>query len=131
MLRGLFFQAWGSLTSLKSQTRDSQLKVPPIGLGLMIFTSWKNPSTSTGFETANLGSRGEHDTPRPPRPTFSIISMIPIVQESGWWCEKKIFKTWSSRNEYYNLYILNNWCNTLLCNIPQECFDPNNLMKRC
>ena len=37
MLRGLFFQAWGSLTSLKSQTRDHQLKVPPGGFVLMIF----------------------------------------------------------------------------------------------
>ena len=28
MLRGLFFQAWGSFTSLKSQTRVPQLKIP-------------------------------------------------------------------------------------------------------
>ena len=26
---------------------------------------WKIPSTSAGFEPANLGSRGEHVTPRP------------------------------------------------------------------
>ena len=45
--------------SLKSQTRDPQLKVPPGGLVLRIFTSLKNPSTSVGFEPANLGSRGE------------------------------------------------------------------------
>ena len=64
------FQAWGSLTSLKSQTtRDPQLKVPPRGLVLRMFTSWKNPSTSARFEPANLGSRGESVTPRPPRPT--------------------------------------------------------------
>ena len=69
MLRGIFFQAWGSLTSLKTQTRDPQLKVPPGGLVLRIFTSWKNPSTSAGFEPANIGSRGEYVTPRPPRPT--------------------------------------------------------------
>ena len=65
----LRFQAWGSLTSLKSQTWDLQLKVPPGGLVLRIFTSWKNPSTSAGFVPANLGSRGKHVTPRPPRPT--------------------------------------------------------------
>ena len=41
MLRDLFFQAWGSLTSLKSQTRDPQLKFPPGGLVLGIFTFWK------------------------------------------------------------------------------------------
>ena len=44
------FQTWGSLTSLKSPTRDPQLKVPSEGLVLRIFTSWKNPSTSVGFE---------------------------------------------------------------------------------
>ena len=60
-----FFQAWGSLTTLKSQTRDPQFKVPPGALVLRIFTSWKNPSISP----ANLGSRGDHVTPRPPRPT--------------------------------------------------------------
>ena len=42
-----------------------QLIVPPGGLVLRIFTSWKNQSTSAGFEPANLGSRGEHVTPRP------------------------------------------------------------------
>ena len=137
MLRGLFFQAWGSSTSLKSQTRKPQLKVPsgelaqdfsalkksidlsrvwrlepwisrrarypettkadilhiysiseirplyfkkyvyinvpPGGLVLRTFTCWKNPSTSAGFELANLGSRGEHVTSIPPRPTFYII----------------------------------------------------------
>ena len=45
-----------------------QLKVPPGGLVLRIFTSWKNPSISAGFEPANLGSRGELVTTRPPRP---------------------------------------------------------------
>ena len=64
-----FFQAWGSLMCLKSQTREPKLKVPPGGLVLRIFTSWKNPSTSAGFEPANLGSRGEHVTLKPPRPT--------------------------------------------------------------
>ena len=56
------FQAWGSWTSLKSQTRDSQLKVPPGGLVLRIFTSWKNPSNSARFEPANLVSRGDQNT---------------------------------------------------------------------
>ena len=46
------------------------LKVPPGGLGLRIFTSWKNSSILARFEPANLGSRGDHITPRPPRPTI-------------------------------------------------------------
>ena len=32
----------------------SQLKIPPGGLVLKIFTSWKNPSTSAGFEPASM-----------------------------------------------------------------------------
>ena len=59
--------------SSKSQTRGLQLKVPPGGLVLRIFTSWKNPLTSAEFQPANLGSRGEHVTPRPPRPTNLVF----------------------------------------------------------
>ena len=70
------FQAWVSLTSLKSQTQDPQPKVPAGGLVLRIITSWKNPSTSVGFEPVNLGSRREHVTPRPPTPTeFKLINV--------------------------------------------------------
>ena len=68
LFRGLF-----SLTSLKTQTRASRLKVASGGLVLRIFKSWKNPSTSVGFESSNLRSRGEHVTPRTPRPTIYII----------------------------------------------------------
>ena len=55
----------------KPEISDSgpQLIVPPGGLVLRIFTSWKNPSTSAGFERANLGSRGKHVTLKPPRQT--------------------------------------------------------------
>ena len=49
LLRGLFFQAWGSLTSLKSQTRYPQVKVPPGGLVLKIFTSWKVHRRQSGL----------------------------------------------------------------------------------
>ena len=28
----------------------------------------KNPTASAGFETANLGTKGQHATPRPPKP---------------------------------------------------------------
>ena len=69
-----FFQACGSLTSLKSQTQDPRLKVPPGGLVLRIFTSWKNLSTSAWFE-----SRGEHVTPRPPRPTSFYLTFISLI----------------------------------------------------
>ena len=35
----------------------------------------KNPSTSAGFEPANLGSQGEHVTPKTPRETEDNIRM--------------------------------------------------------
>ena len=28
----------------------------------------KNPTASAGFEPANLGTKGQHATPRPPKP---------------------------------------------------------------
>ena len=48
------FQAWGSLTSLKSQTRDPQLKVPPGGLVLRIFMSWKIHRPQPGLNPRTL-----------------------------------------------------------------------------
>ena len=35
----------------------------------------KNPTASAGFEPANLGTKGHHATPRPPKPpqTYDII----------------------------------------------------------
>ena len=94
--------------SLKSQARDPQLKVPPEGLVIRILMSWKNPSTSVGFEPTNLGSRGEHVTPRPPRPTMvELLSELKqllkcfTVSSSVWfglcWVEKKgLYFPWSS-----------------------------------
>ena len=40
--------------------------------------SGKNPSTSAGFEPANLGSLGDHVTPRPPRPTSIQFMNMPF-----------------------------------------------------
>ena len=77
-----FFLAWGSLTSLKSQTQAPSIKSLPEDLILGIFTSCKNPSTSVGFEPANLGSRGEHVSPRPPRLTNSSSSPSPSPSSS-------------------------------------------------
>jgi hypothetical protein len=32
----------------------------------------KNPTASTGFEPANLGTKGQHATSRPPRPLTTL-----------------------------------------------------------
>ena len=58
----------------------------------------KNPSTSAGFEPANLGSRGEHVTPNPPR-RFRVYLLVT--------CEM-----WSIRKDskvYRTIEILVSW----------------------
>jgi hypothetical protein len=40
---------------------------PPKEVGLRIFITLKNPSTSAGIEPANLGSSGEHRGRRKPK----------------------------------------------------------------
>ena len=69
-----FFQAWSSLTSLKSDTRDPSLKSLLEDLCSGFLRPEKYLSTLAGFELANLGSRGEHITPRPPRPTCGAFT---------------------------------------------------------
>ena len=74
-----------------SQTRDPQLKVPPGGLVLRIFT------TSTGCEPANLGSCGEHVTPRPPR-YILIIRVNPAL--SGYLFRQEKELIWEPQHPY-------------------------------
>ena len=40
---------------------------PPKEGVLRIFFRPKNPTASAGFEPANLGTKGQHATPRPPK----------------------------------------------------------------
>ena len=47
-----------------------------------ILGSFKNPTASSEFEPANLGTKGQHATPRPPKPlpeTCRVV--IPIKLE--------------------------------------------------
>jgi len=41
---------------------------PPKEGVLKIFSTLKNPTASAGFEPANLGTKGQHATSRPPKP---------------------------------------------------------------
>ena len=45
---------------------------PPKEGVLRIFFALKNSTASAGFEPANLGTKGQHDTPRPPKPLNTI-----------------------------------------------------------
>ena len=53
--------AWGSFICRKPTTRDPRLYFPSEGSRTQDFYALKNPSTSAGFEPANLGSNGEYD----------------------------------------------------------------------
>ena len=56
------------------------------------FFALKNPTTSAGFEPANLGTRGQHATPRPPKPLNTNLEIC-IFCQSLWrwlWMEKDV-----------------------------------------
>ena len=56
--QGPMFSGLRFSMNLKSETRDPQLKVPPGGLVLGIFPSWKSPSTSIEASTLPRDRRG-------------------------------------------------------------------------
>ena len=55
-------------TCRKSTTWDRRLYFPSEGRRAEDFYALKNPTASAGFEPANLGIKGQHATPRPPKP---------------------------------------------------------------
>ena len=42
------------------------------------FFALKNPTASDGFEPANLGTKGQHATPRPPKPLAEVLIQLKI-----------------------------------------------------
>ena len=61
-------------TCLKSMTWDKWLYFPSEGRRTEDFFALKNPTVSAGFEPANLGTKGQHATSRPPKPLFCLLS---------------------------------------------------------
>jgi hypothetical protein len=58
-------------------TWDRQLYFPSEGRRADDFLALKNPTASAGFEHTNLGTKGQHATPRPPKPlSFSISCSV-------------------------------------------------------
>jgi hypothetical protein len=49
-------------------TRDRRLYFPSEEKRAEDFFACKHPTASAGFEPANLGTKGQHVTPRPPKP---------------------------------------------------------------
>ena len=58
----------GSFTCRKSMTWDRRFYFPSEGRRAEHFFALKNPTASVGFEPANLGTKGQHATSRPPKP---------------------------------------------------------------
>ena len=52
---------------------------PPKEGVLKIFFARKNPTASARFEHANLGTKGQHATPRPPKPQKIILPIIKLL----------------------------------------------------
>ena len=64
----LLLNIQGSFTCRKSTTWDKRLYFPSEGRRAEDFFALKNPRASAGFEPANLGTKGQHATSRPPKP---------------------------------------------------------------
>ena len=70
----------GSFTCRKSTTWDRRLYFPFEGKRAGDFFALKNPTASVGFEPANLGTKDQHATSRPPKPPNQYI-----VSYLLWW----------------------------------------------
>ena len=63
---------------------NRQTSMPPTCWGFLI--NLKNPTASAGFEPANLGTKGQHATSRPPKPLIHkykewIFSKIKVFKD--------------------------------------------------
>ena len=58
----------GSFTCHKSTTWDIRLYLPSEGRRAEEFSALKYPTASAGFEPANMGTKGQHATSKPPKP---------------------------------------------------------------
>jgi hypothetical protein len=59
-------------------TWDWWLYFPSEGRCAEDFFALKNPMASAGFKPANLGTKGQHATPRPPKPLCDLVSGIKL-----------------------------------------------------
>ena len=71
-----------SFTCRKSTTWDRRLYVPSEWRRAVDYFALKNPTASVGFEPANLGTKGQHATPRQPKPlTRTLIEYLNRILE--------------------------------------------------
>ena len=63
------------LHARKSTTWDRRLYFPSEGRRAEDFFALKNPTASVVFEPANLGTKGQHATSRPPKPLRHVLAL--------------------------------------------------------
>jgi hypothetical protein len=68
----------GSFTCRKARHGTDGFTSPPKEGVLRIF-SQKNPTVSAGFELANLGTKGQHATSRPPKPPLLLLLLLLLL----------------------------------------------------
>ena len=61
-------------------TWDQQLYFPSKVRRAEDYFALKNPTALAGFEPANLGTEGQHATPRPPKPLFFPVTLLTVAQ---------------------------------------------------
>ena len=91
--------AWSSFTCRKSSSLPKEVI-------LRIFTLWKNPSTTAGFEPANLGSSGESVSISQYRALFIVVPLC-------WQCSST--GTCESQNTVRNCFPADGWFWTFSC----------------
>ena len=63
-----------SFTCRKNATWDRRLYFPSEGRRAEDFFALKNPTSSAGFEPANLYTKGQHATSRPSKPLRTVVT---------------------------------------------------------
>ena len=78
------------------------------------FFALKNPTASVGFEPANLGTKGQHATSRPPKPlTVCDTSMILSLVVSQRWVSVSV--EWELTGQAVTYIILT--ANEIICEL--------------
>ena len=84
----------GSFTCRKSTTWNKRVYLPSEGRRTEEFFSLKNATSSAGFETANLGTKGQHGTSRPPKSHMHVLLCVTFIFLLNWkvpgWGRRKL-----------------------------------------
>ena len=71
----------GNFAKIPTSTWDRRLYFPFEGRRAEDLFRPKNPTASAGFEPVNLGTKGQHATPMPPKPFHDMYSSSNTIRE--------------------------------------------------